>query len=170
MSTDKSVKSTEMAVPDFSKWEEEQVGFAPYWNPEPLKWFLGRVVARDERDPDFVRYLMRAELDTPCKRGPVNDAEDVMIRKGEFFSISVYHSLEGLFNTYLEIGVTPAMKVTAVKEVPTKKSGQTCWTWKVQISPEDKKLLNKKRADLQLEAKRENEKRLSESNDAFPPS
>jgi hypothetical protein len=168
MSVDKSaVKNDAMALPDFSKWEEEQVGFAPYWNPEPLKWFLGRVVARDERDPDFVRYLMKAEIDTPCKRGPVTDAEDVMIRKGEFFSISVYHSLEGLFNAYLEMGFTPAMKVTAVKEVPTKKSGQT---WKVQVSPDDKKLLTKKRTELQLEAKKNQERQLSESNDAFPPS
>lgn len=158
-------KSDALAIPDFSKWEEEQVGFAPYWNPETDKWFLGQVVSRDERDPEFVRYLVKAALDTPCKRGPVDGAEEVLVKSGEYFSISVYYSLQGLFDAYLEMGIVPpVMKVIAVKEVKTKKAGQTCWTWKVLISPDDKKRINTKRTELALEMKKEREKLLAEGN------
>lgn len=170
MSTvDKKNVSNAIQLPDFSKWEEEQVGFAPYWSPEPEKWFLAQVVSIDKRDPEFVRYLMKASIDTACKRGPVDESEDVIVKSGEYFTISVYYSLQYLFDTYLEMGCTPVMRVTAVKEVKTKNS-QTCWTWKVQVSPEDKKMLTKKRVEASKYMEAKKAKELNEENDAFPPS
>ena len=149
-------------VPNFDKWVEEQVGFAPYWNPEPEKWFFARVVARDERDPEFVRYLMQAGMPLNCKRGPADDAEDVAVKPGEHFSFSVYHSLRDTFDFYLETGLSPFLRVQSIKEVKTKTTGQTCWTWKVLVSPQDKKILEKKREEM---------RQLATRSDAeeFPP-
>lgn len=131
---------------DFSSWEEEQVGFAPYWNPEENKFFVGTVVARDERDPEFLRYLIKAAVDTQCKRGPVDEAEEVLVKKGEFFSISVYHALAEPFDFILENftskGEDLLTKLTAVKETKTKTQGRTVWQWKMHLPPEHKKKLN----------------------------
>ena len=133
-------------LPNFENWEEEQVGFAPYWGPAEMKWFYGQVVDKDERDPEFVRYLIRAGVDTQCQRGPVEDAEEVLVKAGEYFTISVYYSLQGAFDFYLETGIKPWMKVTAIKTTETSKSGRTVWHWKLVVSPEDKKRLNAARA------------------------
>lgn len=127
-------------LPDFATWEEEQVGFAPYWNPEKDKWFYARIIEKDERDPEFVRYLMQAGVDTPCKRGPAEGAEDVMVKKGEYFTISVYFSLQDLFDLYLETGIRPFMKVVAKDTTKTSTAGRTCWLWTLLVSPETKKL------------------------------
>jgi len=143
-------------LPDFSKWEEEQVGFAPYWSPAEEKWFLAQVFARDDRDPDFIRYLMRAGMLIPCKRGAGEDAEDIAVKPGGFFTISVYTSLRDTFDFYLESGIRPFVRIEAIKEVPTKKTGQTCWTWNVKVSPTDKKKLEfarKEKATLLLKEK-----------------
>lgn len=146
-------------VPNFDNWQEEQVGFAPYWNPEEEKWFYAQIIEKDERDPNFVRYLMRAGMDTPCKRGSDANQEDVLVKAGEYFTISVYYSLQGAFDFYLETGIRPFMKVIALKEVKTKTSGQTCWTWKLLVSPESKK---------QLEAARVKHRQMSDAGE-FPP-
>lgn len=131
-------------MPSFEGWEEEQVGFAPYWNPEEGKFFYGKVVARDERDPDFMRYLVQALMPHQCKRGAADDAEDVLVGTNEYFSISVYYSLSEPFDFALENftakGDPMPMKVTAIKKVKTK-AGQPCWTWKMHLPPEYKKKL-----------------------------
>jgi len=147
-------------VPDFATWEELQVGFAPYWNPSPGAWFYGQIVEKDERDSDFVRYLVRAGTATACKRGPNDAAEEVTVKPGEYFSVSVYYSLRDTFDIFLESGFRPFIRVLAVKEVKTKTVGQTCWTWKVNIAPQDKKLFETAKMNL-----------LAQKNDAqeFPP-
>jgi len=150
---------------DTSNWVDEQVGFSPYWNPDNDKFFIGAVSARDERDPEFIRYLIKAAVDTECKRGSDENAEDVLVKAGEFFTVSVYYSLRDLFDFYLESGLRPFIKVTALKEVKTKNKN-TCWTWRVQISPKDKAVVEKKR--IELTAAKE-AARLAEQNDAFPP-
>ena len=129
---------------DFSTWEEEQVGFAPYWNPEPGKFFVGTPVARDERDPSFLRYLIKAAVDTQCKRGPVDEAEEVLVKKGEFFSVSVYYALAEPFDAILENftskGTDILAKVTAIKTAKTKEKNDV-WQWKMHLPPEHKKLM-----------------------------
>jgi len=137
-------------LPDFDKWEEETVGFAPYWNPEEGKWFYARIVERDDRDPEFVRYLFQAGMPTPCARGAEDSEtfEPVMINTGEYFTISVYFSLQGLFDLYLETGHRPYIKVISVKKVPTKKTGRNVWLWKVLSDPKDKRIMNQKRLEL----------------------
>lgn len=127
---------------------EEQVGFAPYWSPEAGAKFVARVIAKEEaqKDTDFTRYLLQAGEDIACQRGGGDNAEDVMVKKGEFFTISVYFSLQGLFDFYLENKFNPWMQVTCIDERPTKKPGQTVWTWKVNCTKDDKKKADTLRA------------------------
>ena len=157
-------------LPDFESWEKEQVGFAPYWNPEPGKWFYGTVVSRDERDPEFVRYLVKTYAPITVQRGPKEDAELIELKPGDLFSISVYYSLAEPFDFILEhfvlLGKEVPMMVKALKEVKTKKAGQTCWTWEMRLPPEWKKALADKRTELRLAAAHDAEERaaLAESN------
>lgn len=141
-------------LPDFSTWSEEATGFAPYWNPEENAWFFARIIDKDERDPSFVRFLMQAGHDIPCKRGPAEEAEDVMVNKGEFFTISVYYSLQDLFDFYLELARTGAltptqqfMRIMAIDKSKTK-AGQKVWNWKVLVDPQTKLIANQARAKL----------------------
>lgn len=137
---------------------EEQVGFAPYWAPVAGASFIGRVIAKEEaaKETDFTRYLLQAGEDVECARGAADEAEKVTVKKGEFFTISVYFSLQGLFDFYLENKFSPWMRVMAVDERPTKKAGQTVWTWKLQVAKADKAKADQLRAQnaaAQLQAK-----------------
>ncbi len=127
-------------IPDFEKvdWTSEAVGFAPYWSPEEGKQFIGRPVHKDESAEDFIRYVMQAGVDLDCFTGPAEDAVAIKVNKGAFFTISVYHSLQGLFDLYLESGLKPWMKVTAGKKVKTKTPGRSVFQWDVQVSKKDK--------------------------------
>lgn len=153
----KTNETSDMAIPTFNteKWTEEQVGFAPYWQPKKGASFIARVVQKDEGEGNqFTRYLLQAGESIDCKRGPADEAEDVKVEKGELFTISVYYSLQGLFDFYLENRFKPWMKVTAVEERKTSTPGQTVWTWKLLVSPEDKKKADQIRT-AKLSAKKE---------------
>lgn len=131
------------APQNFDTWEEVQVGFAPYWNPSEGAAFVGYVVARDDRAEDFKRYLIQAYIPTDCKRGPKEEAEDVKVQVGEYYSVSVYHALSEPFDFMLENftakGDPIPIRMTALKKVKTSTIGQTCWTWKMTMPPEYKK-------------------------------
>lgn len=137
-------------VPNFANWEELQTGFAPYWNPEPNSWIFAQIAEKDERQEDFTRYLLRAGVDTKCKRGPADNAEDVIVKKGEYFTISVYFALQGLFDLFLETGLSPWLRIESVAKVKTKTPGQTTWTWKIMCSPEDRKKIEAKKEQLRM--------------------
>lgn len=151
-------------IPDFDTkgWVDEQVGFAAYWTPDAGKQFIARLVGKEEArsEMDFSRYLLQAAQDIACQRGPANEAEPVTVKKGEFFTISVYYSLQGIFDFYLENQFTPWMQITSLEERPTKKPGQTVWTWALKVDPKDKKQADK----LRMAAK-ENAKSLPESKE-----
>lgn len=143
------------AIPNFDKtnWQDEQVGFAPYWKPVTGSFFIGRLVDRDDEAEDFVRYLVQAGQDVECQRGPADDAEKVVVKKGEHFTISVYFSLQGLFDFYLESGLTPWMKISAGEKVKTKTPGRQVFQWKVQLDPADKRKVDAARLKV-IEAKK----------------
>jgi hypothetical protein len=123
-------------------WEEEQTGFPPYWNPGEGKSFRGIVIARDVRDPDFVRYHIRStQEDLECAIGPAVDAEPVKVTKGEIFTVSEYSSLPLSDLLGLEI------MAVALKQVPTKKAGQSRWVWKLFLPKESRKALDTRRAE-----------------------
>lgn len=148
-------KANEEELPDFSKWTPLQIGFAPYWHPEPGKRFFGEIVQRDDRDPEFVRYLVKTHKTEECRRGPNNDdtakgavGEKVIVNKGDTFSISVYYSLADEFDFHLffaeKTGRHVPILVEALKTVKTK-GGQDVWQWRVLVSPEDKQALDGRR-------------------------
>lgn len=148
---DNTIKRNADGTIDTSEWVEEQVGFTPYWEVEQGKYFLGIPSARDERDPEFVRYVFTAVEPTVCQRGSKrqNEVEQVIVQPGEQFSISVWKVLERVFDEYFEIGVTPMCKVTALREKPVKSDNtKTYWEWKVEVSPATKKKLAAKRAEV----------------------
>ena len=143
-------------------WESEQIGFPPYWNPTMKEddkgktipgtgnSFLGMPIQRDSRNPDFERYVIEASRDIMCKKGPAEDAEEILVRKGEFFTCSVYAALplEEYFG--YEVFVQPARKR---KLAPTPEINQKrdLWDFDLKVSPATKKLLKERRkqeADL----------------------
>lgn len=144
-------------VPDFANWTPEQIGFAPYWNPAPGKWFVGVLTDVDMRDPKFTRYQFEALLDTPCQRGPADEDNDrhekVMVNTGEKFSISAYSGLTPLFQEYIDAPFPVQIRVMADKKGKTSE-GQDFWHFKVDVSPESRKLLTKFRETKKLEAKK----------------
>ncbi len=135
-------------LPDFDKWTDEQIGFAPYWQPGIGKWFFGMPVAIDMRDPKFIRYQFIAGADTPCKRGPSDEenerSESVVVKKGETFSLSVYYSLRDIFDQYLQYGAETGkpvlVRVDALKTVPTKNQPK-CWQFRARLDPVQSKAL-----------------------------
>jgi len=136
---------------DTSKWTEEQVSFAPYWEPEPGSKVICRLIQKDV-DPEertFTRYLVQAGEDIECARGPADAQEKVMVKRGERFTISVFFALQGVFDFYLENNLTPWMQIIALEKVPTSKPGQKVWRWKLLVSPEDKKKADQLRAQIQ---------------------
>ncbi len=129
-------------APDASNWEKEETGFAPYWKPLAGKAFFARPIGRDDRDPEFVRYQMKLEQDElACQSGPKEDATDVLVKKGDTFTVSVYVQLDDKFNEYMECGLFPIVRCEALREAKTSKPGQTCWIFDLRVSPEDKKKL-----------------------------
>lgn len=139
----------EQGMPNFDEWSDEQIGFAPYWKPQEGKWFFGAPIAIDARDPKFIRYLFLAGADTPCRRGPADEddetGENVMVKKGETFSLSVYYSLKHLFEEYLVYSESTEkavyVRVDALKTVPTKNQPKV-WQFRARVSPEQKKMLS----------------------------
>ena len=129
-------------MPDFDKWTDEQIGFAPYWKPQEGKWFYGAPVAVDMRDPKFVRYQFLAGADIPCQRGPGDEDSDrhekVTVKEGQRFSLSVYYSLRDAFDEYLqfssETGKPVFVRVDAVRTVPTS-NHKTVWEFRVRVEP-----------------------------------
>lgn len=139
---------TTKGLPDFDKWTDEQIGFAPYWKPEEGKWFFGMPIAIDNRDPKFIRYQFVAGADTPCRRGPSDEENDrseaVIVKTGETFSVSVYYSLRDVFDQYLQYGAETGkpvlVRVDALRTVPTKNQPE-CWQFRARLSPEQSKTL-----------------------------
>lgn len=72
---------------------EEQISFPPYWKPEVGLAIIASALALDTRNPEFHRYLLQAAHDIECFSGPGDEAEEVTVRAGEYFTTSVYAGL-----------------------------------------------------------------------------
>lgn len=82
---------------------EEQTGFPPYWKPEIGKWFKATVMRKDTRDENFIRYELMALKAVICAKGPADDAEEIIVNEGEFFTCSTYATLP--LDTYFGLDV-----------------------------------------------------------------
>lgn len=136
-------------------WEKISVGFAPYLKVSGIGGcFFGKLAAVDLGDPEFPRYVVEC-LGAPlkCQRGPVNDAEEVIVQPGEFFTVSKYAGLP--IERFMDI---PAFfKVIGEREVPPNEAHKmktSMFLWEVTVSPESKALMakNQKEELLMLKA------------------
>ena len=134
------VNETPMNDDNYADWSEEQIGFAPYWEPNEGLGFVGTPVAIDARDPDFVRFLFIAQQDIECFRGSAASAESVLVKKGERFSIGSYFALVDALGEFLTFQQTTGkpltVRVDAVRKVKTAKK-QDCWQFRVRVKPSD---------------------------------
>lgn len=157
-----------LALDEFKDFQEEQISFPPYWDVGDNKWFYGMVVAVDDRDAEFVRYVVQAERPIMCKQGSKKkkESEDVEVKPGEFFTLSAYSGLP--LDRY--IGVKVLVRVTGKKDVG---QPQPMWTFSLHVSPEDKKMLLSERKTRALEAARRfrnrDTKQLGEGHTDDPP-
>lgn len=126
---------------------EQQVGFAPYWNP-----FIGgrfyatpEAIDIDKDDPDFIRYVLKSHINLTCYTGPADDAKEVLVKAGDYFTISAYAKLP----LQKFIGVPVMAKVIAELDIG---KGKTMWDFEVRVSASDDKLLRAKREELGLAA------------------
>ena len=133
-------------------------GFAPYLKPQVggLYTFIPLMV--DARDPSFVRYTCQnTGKDLRCATGPVDDGEEVIVKKGEIFSISKYATLPliemmGLSVTAFCSG-TQKLGPIKVHADPSMigKPRSPMYTFKFKLSTEDTLKFKAARANFALE-------------------
>lgn len=110
-------------------------GFAPYWSPAPGKGFTARLLSRDERDSEFVRYVFEViKGEVPCASGPKDAQIAVTAKVGDHFAVSSYATLAPIFDEYMNAGISPIVNLKAVSEEKASKPGQTFWKFDLQIS------------------------------------
>lgn len=134
----------------FDNFVEEQVGFAPYWEPEEGKRFYAILAGVDMADPNFLRYSFTAAKDTECFTGPADEQVPVTVHEGETFTCSVYAQLRDRFDEYLGLlaeGVIIPILVTCIGKSDKKtQAGFNFWKFKISVSQENKQLLLKYRS------------------------
>jgi len=134
----------------FADWTEEQVGFAPYFSAAEGAKFYAVPVELDNRQPKFVRVLFMAEHDTACFTGPTDDQTPTVVKKGEFFTLSLYAGLEEKFVEYLSCPF-PVPCLVECKEKVRIADGEDgprfFWKWSIKVSPETAKKLQGPRAE-----------------------
>lgn len=114
---------------DDSGTVEEQIGFPPYWSPASGRKLRIRVTAFDQRDPTFPRWVVQATHNVACQSGPSDEAEPRLVKKGEFFSMSLYAALP--LQKYVGEEV-----IVECKEERDIGSGKSLWVWSLRCTPE----------------------------------
>lgn len=125
-------------------WLEEATGFPPYWSPEINGGFRAVPLMIDLREPEFVRYVLRATVPVECWKGPSDEAEGVTVQPGQTFTCSAYAAmrLDQYFGHEVMVYATGKRDLTM---------GKKLWQFRVFVSPQTRKLLDAQRAE---EAKR----------------
>ena len=71
--------------------EKENLGFPAYWKMDVGKQFVARVIQLDDSDPDFQRWIFQTTRHpVTAARGPADNAKEVIVPIGDFFSTSAY--------------------------------------------------------------------------------
>jgi len=130
-------------LPDTTGWVTDSGGaFPPYWKADAGKKIFARPLARDERDPAFVRYVLLALMTIECAAGPKNDREVIVVKKGEKFTCSAYGGLH--LEDYM--GMDVVIEVLPEKG-KSKETGYEYWIFEVKVSPENAAILVARRAE-----------------------
>jgi hypothetical protein len=151
--------SGEFAIPasEVEGFSSEQISFPPYLNPAVGLKFLAVPISLDDRDPEFPRWVCEARHSLECEKGSKDEKEDVVVRAGEFFTMSVYAALP------LErfVGLKCLIQCTGVKDVGRP---QPMFVFDLKLSADDKKLLANERRERASQAiERYKEKRRLEA-------
>lgn len=142
------------AAPEFSGWEDENLSLPPYWVTDIGKQFAARVIDLDNQDPEFPRYVLEALAPVDCQSGKRDEAEDVHVKVGEFFTCSTYAGLP--LARY--IGCRVVVTCTGTRKV---NQPQPMYVFRMAMHPEDKKMVMQDRkalAQQKLAAFRESRK------------
>jgi hypothetical protein len=174
------------------QYEDEQVGFPPYWNPKMYctactgddvipgdpgreleekeykckkhgdtalrgSRFFGRVINKDDEQKikdsktgemkPWIRWVLQAtKFDIPCEQGKSDAQERMIVKCGEFFTMSEYASLplERFFG--LEV-------VGIVKGKRPIDGGKTLWSFRVMVDKDTKAILTDGRKQLADQAR-----------------
>ncbi len=114
---------------DEAGFEEEQIGFPPYWTPVEGRKLRVKVIALDARDPEFVRWTVQATHNVACQSGPSDEAEPRLVKSGEFFSMSMYAGLP--LQRYVGEEI-----IISCKEERDIGGGKSFWVWSLRCTPE----------------------------------
>lgn len=79
--------------PDTSGWQEQPIGFVPYWEPKVGDSIYCMPLALDARQMGFHRFVCEAKETIPCFIGSTDTQKAVNVAEGEAFSISRFASL-----------------------------------------------------------------------------
>lgn len=134
---------------EFDSWEEEHIGFPPYWNPELGIKLVARVISLDMRDENFHRWVLQATRhNIKCAMGPAEDAEEVTVKPGELFTCSAYAGLPLDLFVGMEIMLNVKNKRKLSGNAVSGGVKRDLWVFEVKVSPADKKLLAERKASL----------------------
>lgn len=134
---------------EFADWQEEKLGFSPYWQPVEGASFVAIPTEVDDQGK-FVRVVMVATRDTQCFTGPTDSQEPVTVAKGETFTLSIYSGLKKVFTDYLTAGFPVEIMVTALEKIETD-NGNDFWRFRVAVEPGAAKQLAATRATRNAE-------------------
>ena len=126
---------------------EEQISFPPYWKPDLGKGWRGIVIARDQRDPNFHRYIIESSITLDCRKGPVDDGEIITITPGMNFSIGVYAALPLERFEGLEVAVIAMSTRRLPGNEASEHKPRDLWEFKTMVSPQVKALLVSRRQE-----------------------
>lgn len=155
MAKKNAIVSSELATyePQISDEDlvEQDLGFPPFWCPSEEKTkdgdygkFFARLVGSDDSDPNFRRWVFEALHETLGHKGGGDDGEDVIVKSGEFFTMTKYGGLERL----REFGGL-RVRITALKKVPhfvkAKGTMGSRWVFEVKLHKEDVATLDQRR-------------------------
>lgn len=146
---------------------QELIGFPPYYKPEIGVAFTCILEGLDATNPKFCRYNMRATRQPlKCFRGPVDNQETITVNPGECFSLSEY---AGISREKLQFYVGVEIKLTLLHErnLPVAKGEEprTFIDWDLGVSSSAKQLVDTRKRQLMLEARKPVEPDVSTKDD-----
>jgi hypothetical protein len=136
---------------DTTAFVDLPIGFDPYWSPEVGGFVVANAEEFDARDPDFVRIRMRAAQPTKCFKGNVEDAEEVIVPAGGFFTVSTYAGITKELLYHVKSDIKPIIKLIAEKKTKVRTgrwAGKDAWVFRMQASAKDQAALASGRADF----------------------
>ncbi len=136
---------------DTTAFVDLPIGFDPYWSPEIGGFVVANAEEFDARDPEFIRIRMRAAEPTKCAKGNVEDAEEVIVPAGGYFTVSTYAGITRELLYHVKSGIKPIIKLIAEKKTRVKtgkNAGKDAWVFRMQASAKDMTALASGREDF----------------------